>query len=85
MKVKDVRELLGGRLTGEREFIRDWEVPEMDHKRYLSGDAADVVEGKPFVFTSVEYCVGFQIRLMTTFRKNSQLWVTEGFRTMSGY
>ena len=45
----------------------------------------DVLEGNPFMFTSVEYRIRIQLQLMTTFlRGGGQLWVLEDFWTQVG-
>ena len=66
------------------EFIihMDWEVPEMSHNRPC---CCDVLEGKPFVFISVEDRVRIQIQLLTTILEaGGQLWVLEDFWTLVG-
>ena len=48
-----------------RKYV-DWEVPEMDHKRPIH---YDMVEGKLFVFTTVEDRVWIRTELLTTVLK----------------
>ena len=50
MRGKDPTVLHGSCLSAEREIYTDWEDPEVDHNRPFYDD---VLEGKPFVLTSV--------------------------------
>ena len=72
------------RLVAGGEFFTDWEVPEMEHRRPFH---YGVVEGKPFVLTSVENRISIQIQLLITLLKRGcqcQLWVLEDFWTQLG-
>ena len=74
--------LHGSCLAAEGEIYMDWEFPQMEYQRLFY---YDVVECKPFVFTSVEDRVCSQIQLLTTFMKvGDHLKVLEDFRTQVG-
>ena len=61
----------------------DSEVREVGHKRLFCYDA---VEGKLFMFTTVEDCVRFQLKFLTTFwRGDGQLPVQHDLWTQVGF
>ena len=64
---RDRRVLYGSRLEAEREVYMELDVPDLDFKRPFY---YDVLEGKPFTFTSEESRVRNQINLLMTFVKN---------------
>ena len=66
MRGKDPTVLHGNCLSAEREIYIDWEVTEVDQNWHLY---FDVVEGKPFVLTSVEDWIWIQFQLMGTVLK----------------
>ena len=58
------------------------DVPELDHKRPFY---YDVVEGKPFIFTSASSRTLIQIELLLIFlRGGGQLWKLEEYWTQVG-
>ena len=78
----DGRTLYGSKLEAERELFMLLDVPELDHKRPLY---YDVVEGKPFTFTSANSLTLIQIELLLIFlRGGGQLWTLEEYRTQVG-
>ena len=58
----DGRVLYGSRLEAEREVYMELDLPELSHKRPFY---YDVLEGKPFMFTTEEDRIRIQINLMT--------------------
>ena len=78
----DGRTLYGSKLEAERELFMHLDVPELDHKRPFY---YDVVEGKPFTFTSVNSRTLIQIELLLIFlRGGGQLWTLEEYWTQVG-
>ena len=78
----DGRTLYGCKLEAEKEVFLHLDVPEMDHKRPFY---YDVVEGKPFTFTSASSRTVLQIELLLIFlRGGGQLWTLEEYRTQVG-
>ena len=78
----DGRTLYGSKLEAERELFMHLDVPELDHKRPFY---YDVVEGKPFTFTSVNSRTLIQIELLLIFlRGGGQLWTLEEYWTQLG-
>ena len=78
----DGRTLYGSKLEAEREVFMHLDVPELDHKRPFY---YDVVEGKPFTFTSVNSRTLTQIELLLIFlRGGGQLWTLEEYWTQVG-
>ena len=78
----DGRTLYGSKLEAERELFMHLDVPELDHKRPFY---YDVVEGKPFTFTSVISRTLIQIELLLIFlRGGGQLWTLEEYWTQVG-
>ena len=79
---RDGRVLYGSKLEAEREFYMELDVPDLDFKRPFY---YDVLEGKPFSFTSEESRVRIQINLLLTFLKSGgQLWALEDYWTQVG-
>ena len=75
--------LYGARPVAKRQVYMICEVPEMDHKKLFF---YDVVERKPFVFTSGKDCVRFQLHLLKTFLKGGgQLWLLDELWTQLGF
>ena len=60
----DGRTLYGSKLEAEKELFMHLDVPELDHKRPFY---YDVVEGKPFTFTSANSRTLIQIELLLIF------------------
>ena len=78
----DGRPLYGSKLEAEKELFMHLDVPELDHKRPFY---YDVVEGKPFIFTSTSSRVLIQIELLLIFlRGGGQLWTLEEYWTQVG-
>ena len=79
---RDGRVLHGLKLEAERDIYMDLDVPDLDFKRPFY---YDVLEGKPFAFTTEESRVRIQINLLITFLKNGgQLWALEDYWTQVG-
>ena len=71
----DGRTLYGSKLEAEKELFMLLDVPELDHKRPFY---YDVVEGKPFTFTTASSRTLIQIELLLIFlRGGCQLWTLE--------
>ena len=82
LRGSDGRTLYGSKLEAERELFMHLDVPELDHKRPFY---YDVVEGKPFTFTSVNSRTLIQIELLLIFlRGGGQLWTLEEYWTQVG-
>ena len=78
----DGRTLYGSKLEAEKELFMHLDVPELDHKRPFY---YDVVEGKPFTFTSASSRTLIQIELLLNFlRGRGQLWTLEEYWTQVG-
>ena len=78
----DGRTLYGSKLEAEKEWFMHLDVPELDHKRPFY---YDVVEGKPFTFTSANSRTLIQIELLLIFlRGGGQLWTLEEYWTQVG-
>ena len=78
----DGRTLHGSKLEAEKELFMHLDVPELDDKRPFY---YDVVEGKPFTFTSVNSRTLIQIELLLIFlRGGGQLWTLEEYWTQVG-
>ena len=78
----DGRTLYGSKLEAEKELFMHLDVPELDHKRPFY---YDVVEGKPFTFTSASSRTVIQIELLLIFlRGGGQLWTLEEYWTQVG-
>ena len=79
---RDGRVLYGSKLEAEREVYMELDVPDLDFKRPFY---YDVLEGKPFTFTTEETRVRIQINLLLTFLKiGGQLWALEDYWTQVG-
>ena len=79
---RDGRVLYGSTLEAEREFYMELDVPDLDFKRPFH---FEVLEGKPFIFTTEESRVRIQINLLMTFLKSGgQLWALEDYWTQMG-
>ena len=79
---RDGRVLYGAILEAEWELYMELEVPDLDFKRPFY---YDVLEGKPFTFTTGESRVRIQINLLMTFLKSrGQLWALEDSWTQVG-
>ena len=78
----DGRTLYGSKLEAEKELVMHLDVPKSDHKRPFY---YDVVEGKPFTFTSASSRTLIQIELLLIFlRGGGQLWTLEEYWTRVG-
>ena len=78
----DGRTLYGFKLEAEKELFIHLDVPELDHKRPFY---YDVVEGKPFTFTTASSRTLIQIDLLLIFlRGGGQLWTLEKYWTQVG-
>ena len=76
---RDGRVLYGSKLEAEREVYMELDLPELSHKRPFY---YDVLEGKPFTFTSEENRICVQINLLTIFLKSGgELWALEDYWT----
>ena len=74
--------LYGSKLEAEREIYMVLDVPDFNFKRPFY---YDVLEGKPFTFTTEESRVPIQINLLRTFlRSGGQLWALEDYWTQVG-
>ena len=79
---RDGRMLYGSKLEAEREVYMGLDFPELSHKRPFY---YDVLEGKPFTFTTEEDRIRIQINLLTIFlRSGGQLWALEDYWTQVG-
>ena len=78
----DGRTLYGSKLEAEKELSMHLDVPQVDHKHPFY---YDVVEGKPFIFTSASSRTLIQIELLLIFlRGGGQLWTLEEYWTQVG-
>ena len=78
----DGRTLYGSKLEAEKELFMQLEVLELDHKRPFH---YDVIEGKPFTFTSASSRTLIQVELLLIFlKRGDQLWTLEEYRTQVG-
>ena len=69
--------MYGSKLEAEKEMFMHLEVPELDHKRPFY---YDVVEGKPFTFTTASSRNLIQIELLLIFSSGGgQLWTLEEY------
>ena len=74
---RDGRVLYGSRLEAEREVYVELDLPELLHKGPFY---YDVLEEKPFTFTTEEDRIRIQINLLTIFLKNrGQIWALEDY------
>ena len=78
----DGRTLYGSKFEAEKELFMHLDVPELDHKPPFY---YDVVEGKPFTFTSANSRTLMKIELLLIFlRAGGQLWTLEEYWTQVG-
>ena len=78
----DGRTLYGSKLEAEKELFMHLDVPELNHKRPFY---YDVVEGKPFTFTTASSRILIQIELLLILlRGGGQLWTLEEYWTQVG-
>ena len=71
--------MYGSKLEAEREAYMELDLPELSHKRPFY---YDVLEGKPFRFTTEEDRIRVQINLLTIFLKSGgELWALEDYWT----
>ena len=74
--------LYGSKLEAEREVYMELDVPDLGFKRPFY---YDVLEGKPFAFSTEEFRVQIQINLLMTFLKSGgQLWALKDYWTQVG-
>ena len=79
---RDGRVLYGSRLEAEREVYMELDLPKLLHKRLFY---YDVLESKPFTFTTEEDRIRIQITLLTIFlRSGGQHWALEDYWTQVG-
>ena len=79
---RDGRVLYCSKIEAEREVYMELDVPDLDFKRPFY---YNVLEGKPFTFTTEESRVRIQINLLMTFLKSGgQLWALEDYWTQVG-
>ena len=80
---RDGRVLYGSKLEAEREVYMELDLPQLSHKRPFY---YDVLEGKPFTFTTEEdRRIRVQINFLTIFlRSGGQLWALEDYWTQVG-
>ena len=70
--VSTERVLYGSKLEAERELYMELDLPDLPHKR---PSHYDVLEGKPFTFTTEEACIRIQINFLTILLKSGgQFW-----------
>ena len=80
---RDGRVLHGSKLEAERELYMELDLPDLSHKRPFY---YDVLEGKPFTFTTEEARIRIQINLLIIFLKSGgQLWALEDYWTQVGF
>ena len=78
----DGRTLYGSMLEAKKELFMQLDVPELVHKRPFY---YDVVEGKPFTFTTVSSPTLIQIELLLIFlRGGGQVWTSQEYWTQVG-
>ena len=79
---RDGRVLYGSKLEAEREVYMELDVPDLDFERDFYDD---MLEGKPFTFTTEESRVWIQVNLLMMFLKSGgQLWALEDYWTQVG-
>ena len=79
---RDGRVLYGSILEAEREVYMELDLPELSHKKPFY---YDVLEGKPFTFTTEEDRIRIQINFLTIFlRSGGRLWALEDHWTQVG-
>ena len=81
LRGRDARVLYGSKLEAEREFYKELDVQDLQYKRLFY----NVLEGKPFTFTTEESRVRIQIKLLMTFLKSGgKFWTLEDYWTQVG-
>ena len=79
---RDARVLYGAKLEKEREQYMELDVPDLCYKFPFY---YDVVEGKPFTFTTESTRIRIQIELLLIFLKSGgQLWALDDYWTQVG-
>ena len=79
---RDARVLYGVKLEKEREQYMELDVPDLIYKRPFY---YDVIEGKPFTFTTESTRILIQIELLLIFLKSGgQLWALDDYWTQVG-
>ena len=79
---RDGRVLYGSKLEAERELYMELDLPDLSHKRPFY---YDVLEEKPFIFTTEEARIRIQNNLLTIFLKiGGQFWALEEYWTQVG-
>ena len=79
---KDARVLYGVKLEKEREQYLGFDVPDLCYKRPFY---YDMIEGKPFTFTTESTRIRIQIELLLIFLKSGcQLWALDDYWTQVG-
>ena len=79
---RDGRVLYGSRLEAEREVYMELDLSELSHERTFY---YDILEGKPFTFTTEEDRIRIQINILIFFLKSGgQLWASEDYWTQVG-
>ena len=82
LRGRDARVLYGVKLEKEREQYMELEVPDVCYKRPFY---YDVIEGKPFTFTTESTRIRIQIELLLIFLKSGgQLWALDVYWTQVG-
>ena len=79
---RDARVLYGVKLEKEREQYMELDMPDLCYKRPFY---YDVIEGKPFTFTTESTRIRIQIELLLIFLKSGgQLWALDDYWTQVG-
>ena len=79
---RDARVLYGVKLEKEREQYMEYDVPYLCYKRPFY---YDVIEGKPFTFTTESCRIRIQIELLLIFLKSGgQRWALDDYWTQVG-
>ena len=79
---RDGRVLYGFQKDAGHELYMQLDLPDLSHKRPFH---YDVLEGKPFTFTTEEARIPIQINLLTIFlKRGGQLWAFEDYWTQVG-
>ena len=82
VRESDGRTLYGSKMETEKELLMNLEVPELDHKRPF---CYDVLEGKPFRFTSANSRTLMKTELLLILLRGfGQLWTLEVYWTQVG-
>ena len=79
---RDGRVLYGSKLVAESELYTELDFSDLSQKRHFY---YDVLEGKPFTFTTEEARIRIQNNLLTIFLKSGgQVWALENYWTQVG-